>query len=77
MDRNTRTLIVVLVALAAAGVATYGVARAVRSRPVQTVEVAHTYVVAASRMLPIGSMISPSDVRKRRCPARSRRLKTS
>jgi pilus assembly protein CpaB len=63
MDRNTRTLIVVLVALAAAGVATYGVARAVRSRPVQTVEVAHTYVVAASRTLPIGSMISPSDVK--------------
>src|SRR5438132_1644299 len=36
MDRNTRTLIVVLIALAAAGVATYGVARVVRSRPVLT-----------------------------------------
>jgi hypothetical protein len=49
MDRNTRTLIVVLVALAAAGVATFGVARVVKSRPVVETEIAHTYVVAAAQ----------------------------
>ena len=71
MDRNTRTLIVVLVALAAAGVATYGVARVVRSRPVVEREVAHTYVVAAARTLPIGSMVTAADVKLIAWPERT------
>ena len=71
MDRNTRTLIVVLVALAAAGVATYGVARVVWSRPVVEREVAHTYVVAAARTLPIGSMVTAADVKLIAWPERT------
>src|SRR5262245_49998351 len=71
MDRNTRTLIVVLVALAAAGVATFGVARVVRSRPVREVEIAQTYVVAASRTLPVGALVSPGDVKLIAWPERT------
>ena len=71
MDRNTRTLIVVLVALAAAGVATFGVARVVKSRPVVEKEIAHTFVVAAAHTLPVGAMISPNDVKLIAWPERT------
>lgn len=71
MDRNTRTLIVVLVALAAAGVATYGVAKVVRSRPVVEREVAHTFVVAAKRPLTMGTMITAADVKLVAWPERA------
>jgi len=71
MDRNTRTLVVVLVALAAAGVATFGVARVIRSRPVIEREVAHTYVVAAAHTLTVGAMVSPADVKLMAWPERT------
>jgi len=71
MDRNTRTLIVVLVALAAAGVATFGVARVVKSRPVVEREIAHTYVVAAAHTLPVGAMVSATDVKMMAWPERT------
>ena len=71
MDRNTRTLIVVLVALAAAGVATYGVARVIKSRPVVEKEIAHTYVVAAARTLTVGAMLTPADVKLIAWPEKS------
>jgi pilus assembly protein CpaB len=71
MDRNTRTLIVVLVALAAAGVATFGVARVVKSRPVVEREIAHTFIVAAARTLPVGAMLSAADVKLIAWPERT------
>src|SRR4030095_17242047 len=71
MDRNTRTLIVVLVALAAAGVATSGVARVIKSRPVVEKEIAHTYVVAAARTLTVGAMLTPADVKLIAWPEKS------
>ena len=71
MDRNTRTVIVVLVAVVTAGVATYGVARAIRSRPVIEREVAHTYVVAAAHTLPIGAMVTAADVKLMAWPERT------
>src|SRR5262245_32873693 len=71
MDRNTRTLIVVLVALAAAGVATFGVARVVRSRPVVEREIAHTFIVAAAPTLPVGTRIAPADVKLIAWPERT------
>lgn len=71
MDRNTRTLIVVLVALAAAGVATFGVARVIRSRPVVEREVAHTYVVAAAHTLTVGAMVTAPDVKLIAWPERT------
>lgn len=63
MDRNTRTLIVVLVAVATAGAATYGVRQAIQKMPVREVEVPHTLVVAASRELLVGSMLRAEDVK--------------
>jgi pilus assembly protein CpaB len=63
MDRNTRTVLVLLVALAAAGAATYGVARVVQSRPVVEKEVAHVYVVVASHTLPVGAMVGALDLK--------------
>src|SRR5438067_102462 len=63
MDRNTRTLIVVLVALAAAGVATYSVATVIRNRPTVDTQPAHTYVVGATHTLPVGSLVKESDLK--------------
>jgi pilus assembly protein CpaB len=71
MDRNTRTVIVVLVAIAAAGVATFGVARVIRSRPVVEREVAHTFVVAAAHTLAVGAMVTPADVKLIAWPERT------
>src|SRR5436309_2764363 len=63
MNRNTRTLIVIVVALATASAATFLVARAIQNRPVETREVAHTFVVAAARPLQVGAMVSPADLK--------------
>src|SRR5204862_158348 len=40
-------------------------------RPVQTVEVAHTYVVAASRTRPVGARLTPADVKLIAWPVRT------
>jgi pilus assembly protein CpaB len=68
---NTRTLIVLLVALAAAGVAAFGIARVIRSRPVVEREVAHTFVVAAAHTLAVGAMVAPTDVKLIAWPERT------
>jgi len=51
MNRNTRTLIVLAVAVLMAGVASFGVYLAVRSMPVREVEIARTQAVVAARPL--------------------------
>ncbi len=71
MDRNTRTLIVVLIALVTAGAATYAVYRAVQRIPVRQVEVAHSFVAVAARTLPMGSLVTASDVKMVPWPERS------
>jgi pilus assembly protein CpaB len=63
MNRNTRTLIVVVVALFAATLASFGVYLAVRSIPQRTVEVAEIRTVVAARALPMGTMIKPEDLK--------------
>jgi pilus assembly protein CpaB len=63
MNRGTRHLLVVLIAVVTAGVASFGVYRAVTRMPVREVEVAHTFVVVASRSLPPGVRLSKSDLR--------------
>jgi pilus assembly protein CpaB len=63
MDRNTRTLIVVLVAVTTAGLATYGVYRAIQRMPVRQVEVAHSFVVVAARPLQTGALVTTADVK--------------
>ncbi|MGQ0732336.1 MAG: Flp pilus assembly protein CpaB [Acidobacteriota bacterium] len=63
MSRNTRTIVVVALALLVAGGASYMVYRAVQRIPVREVEVASYFVTVAARPLPLGTMITASDVK--------------
>lgn len=63
MNRNTRTLIVLAVAILMAGLASYGVYMAVRSMPVREVEVARVQAVVAARPLQVGTMVTKDDVK--------------
>lgn len=63
MNRNTRTFIVVAVAVVVAGVATYLVNQAIQHRPVQQVQISQTQVVVAARSLPTGTLLTPADVK--------------
>jgi pilus assembly protein CpaB len=63
MNRNKRTLIVLALSLLVAGAATMFVYRAVASIPVREVEVKSYYVAVAAKPLPVGTMVSPSDVK--------------
>jgi pilus assembly protein CpaB len=71
MDRNTRTLIVVLVALVAAGLASYGVYRTVGRVSIREVEVAHVFVVAAAKPLATGARVAAEDVKLVAWPERA------
>jgi pilus assembly protein CpaB len=71
MNRNARTLVVVLVALIVAGIATLGVYRAIKRLPVREVEVAHTYVLVADRPIAIGVRLSEADVKLVPWPSRT------
>lgn len=64
MDRRTRTIVVVLVALVCASIASASVYRAVSRIPVREVEVAHTYVVVSSQALPLGTKLTSADVKR-------------
>ena len=68
MDRNTRTLVVLLVAIAMAGVASYGVYIAVRSIPERRVEIATAHAVVAIRPLPVGTLVTKDDLKWRPGP---------
>jgi pilus assembly protein CpaB len=63
MNRNTRTIVVLGIAVVVAALASYGVYAAIRSIPVREVEVAHSFVVAASHSLPAGTRVTESDVK--------------
>lgn len=63
MNRNTRTLIVLAVAVLMAGLASFGVYTAVRSMPVREVEIARTQAVVAARPLQVGVMVTKDDVK--------------
>jgi pilus assembly protein CpaB len=63
MDRGTRTLIVVAVAVVTAVVASATVYRAIRRIPVREVQVAHHFIVLASRPVPLGARLTASDVK--------------
>ena len=71
MTRGLRTLIVLLVALAAAGVASFAVYRAVQQRPVQQVEVGTVPIVAAAKALPVGTLLASGDLKVVAWPAKS------
>jgi len=71
MNRNTRTLIVLVVAIVVAGLATFGVYRAIQRMPVREVEVAHTFVIVATRPLAMGVRLAAADVKVVPWPSRS------
>ena len=69
MDRNTRTLVVLLVAVVMASVASYGVYLAVKSIPERRVEVATAHAVVAVRPLTVGELVTKEDVKVMPWPA--------
>jgi pilus assembly protein CpaB len=69
--KQQRTLIVLAVAVIAAGVAAYGVYSAVQNMPVREVEVASIPVVVASEPIPIGTRLTADQVRVAQWPARN------
>jgi pilus assembly protein CpaB len=71
MNRQSRTLVVVVVALAAAAVASYGVYRAISRIPVREVEVATRSAVVAATAMPMGTRITADSVKLVAWPART------
>ena len=71
MNRNTRTFVVVLIAVGVAALASYGVFRAIQNMPVREVEVRSNYQVVAVRNLDMGTMIVKDDVKLIPWPASS------
>lgn len=71
MNRQTRTLIVLVVALAAAGVASFGVYQAISSRPVVQVEMPTRYAVVAAAPMPLGTLLTRDSVKLVAWPERT------
>ena len=63
MNRSSRTLLVVAIALLTASVASYFVYRAIQRIPVREVEVAQAYAVVAAAHLPIGTLVSKEQLK--------------
>src|SRR5438046_1982543 len=71
MNRNVRLLVVLLVAIAAAGIASFAAYRAIQNLPVKEVEVASVQAVVAARDLPVGSLLTKDDIKTVAWPARA------
>jgi pilus assembly protein CpaB len=71
MNRRTRTLIVVGIAVVLAAFAAFGVLRVLQNRPVVQVQVAERHVVVAAVEIPTGTMLTPDMVRLQPWPAES------
>jgi pilus assembly protein CpaB len=63
MNRRNRTMLVLLVAVGLAALATYGVFRTIKSIPVRQVEVATKYVVVAAENMPLGTRVAKEQVK--------------
>jgi pilus assembly protein CpaB len=63
MSRSTRTILVLALSLLVAGGASFLVFRQVQSIPVREVEVKNYQVAVAAKPLPMGSLLSPTDVK--------------
>jgi pilus assembly protein CpaB len=63
MNRRNRTMLVLLVAVGLAALATYGVFRTIKSIPVRQVEVATKYVVVAAENMPLGTRVEKQQVK--------------
>lgn len=71
MNRRTRTLLVVAIALVAATAASVGVYMAVKRIPVREVEVATVQIVVASASLPVGTLVTTDHVKLAAWPSRT------
>jgi pilus assembly protein CpaB len=71
MNRRTRTLVVVGIAVVLASLASLGVYRAVQRIPAREVEVATAHAVVAARPLPMGTLLTKDDVKVVGWPART------
>jgi pilus assembly protein CpaB len=71
MNRNTRTTVVVAIAVFVAALASFGVYRAIQSMPVRQVEVRSLYQVVAATDMPMGTMITKDQVKLVAWPASS------
>lgn len=63
MNRTSRTIVVVVLAIAMASVATYLVYRAIENRPVREVEIAQSFAVVAAEPLPLGTLVTRNNVK--------------
>jgi len=63
MNRRTRTMIVVGVAVAMAGVASFGVYRAIQNIPERTKYIPAHYLVVAKQDVPVGTILEAQHVR--------------
>lgn len=71
MNRTARWVVVLLVALAAAGAASFGVFRILQQMPVREVEVKSVQAVVAARTVPVGTLLTAQDVKTVAWPASS------
>jgi pilus assembly protein CpaB len=69
MDRNTRTTVVVGVAVVAAALASFGAYQAIQRMPVREVEVRSVYQVVAAQDMAMGTMITKDFVKLVAWPA--------
>jgi pilus assembly protein CpaB len=71
MNRNARLIIVLLVAVGAATVASIAAYRAIQNLPIKEVEVGAVQTVVATRELPVGSLLTKDDVKTVPWPVRA------
>ena len=71
MNRQTRTFVVLVVAVIVAGGASYAVYRAVASIPVRQVEIATAKAVVAAKPMPAGTLVTREFVKEIDWPART------
>jgi pilus assembly protein CpaB len=63
MSRTTRTLVVLLLSVVVAGIASFLVFQQVQNVPVREVEVRSYQVAVAARALPMGTLLTASDIK--------------
>ncbi len=71
MNRNTRTTVVLAVAVAVAALASFGVYRAIQQMPVRQVEVRSLYQVVAATDMGMGTLVTKDHVKLVAWPASS------
>ena len=69
MNRNTRTLVVVGLAIVLASLASYGVYRAITGIPVVHVPIAERFVVVAAQNVTVGGVLGPEQLKVVAWPA--------